>query len=55
MKHKAKMGRPRKPDAYRVMVSLKVSGRERRELGKAAKAAGLSLSAYIMAPHRKGR
>jgi hypothetical protein len=51
---KKKMGRPRKPDALRRIIAMKVSAAELRDWKKAAKAKGLSLSAFILAPHRKG-
>jgi len=50
---KKKMGRPRKPDAKTTLIALKVSKRELAALRKAAKEAGISMSAYIMAPHRE--
>ena len=55
MARKKKMGRPKKPDARTTLVNLKVSKGELAALRKGAKAAGMSLSAFIMSPHREGR
>lgn len=51
------MGRPPKPknEKQSEKVSVKMTRAERRELEAAARKAGLSLSAYILAPHRKPR
>ena len=54
-KKRKRMGRPPLENPRNTLISLKVTARERAELAKAAKAAGMSLSAYIMAPHRKKR
>lgn len=52
-KKKTKMGRPPIPNAKTTFVGLKISAKEKGLLTKAAKKAGISLSAYIMLPHRK--
>jgi hypothetical protein len=52
--NKRKRGRPRKPGALRYIINMKVSARELREWKRAAKAEGLSLSAWVLAPRRKG-
>ena len=54
-KSKKKMGRPPLKNPRGVLVALRLTASEKRRLVKAAKAAGTSLSAYLMAPHRKGR
>lgn len=41
------------PTAKNVRISVRVSERELRTLTRAAEREGISLSAYIMAPHRK--
>ncbi len=43
------------PHAKKVFVGLRVTEEELARLKEAAKAAGMSLSAHIMAPHRKKR
>lgn len=54
MKRK-KMGRPSMGrEAKKVNVVIRVSPIERKELNRKARAKGVSLSAYIMAPHRTG-
>lgn|GEM_PF-5632011 len=51
-----KMGRPSMgQSAKKVNVVIRLSPIEREELGRMADAAGVSLSAYIMKPHRKGK
>ena len=52
-KSKKKMGRPPIPSPKKYLVVLRVTADEKKMLTKKAKAAGMSLSAYIMAPHRK--
>jgi len=55
MKSKKRMGRPPVKNPRSVMFNFRVTVAEARALRAAARAAGLSLSAHIMAPHRKGR
>jgi len=50
-----KMGRPPMKDPRKIMVALRITPSEKRELTRAAKEAGMSLSAYLMAPHRRKR
>ena len=50
---KKKMGRPPLENPKRVLVALRMTDQEKVELTRAAKKAGMSLSGYIMAPHRK--
>ncbi len=50
-----RLGRPPKPDGRRLFIGLKVSPAENAALRRAAKAAGLSLSEFILRPHRRGR
>jgi hypothetical protein len=48
-------GRPSKgDDARTIPVMVKVSANELREWRRAAKEAGMSLSAWLLAPRRKG-
>jgi uncharacterized protein (DUF1778 family) len=47
------MGRPPLPNPRKVPVALRVTEQEKAELTRAARKAGVSLSSYIMAPHRK--
>lgn len=42
-------------DPRKIMVALRITPSEKRELTRAAKEAGMSLSAYLMAPHRRKR
>ena len=50
---KKKMGRPPLPSPKKYLVVLRVTADEKKTMTKRAKVAGMSLSAYIMAPHRK--
>ena len=52
-KGKKRMGRPPVANPRKVLVALRITEQEKAQLMKAAKKAGMSLSAYIMAPHRK--
>lgn len=55
-KKKVRMGRPALGrEAKKVVVALRLSQVELATLRKGAKAADVSLSAFIMAPHRKGK
>ncbi|HEY3319336.1 MAG TPA: DUF1778 domain-containing protein [Planctomycetota bacterium] len=50
---KKRRGRPaRGADGRTVNLTVRVSQREREALAKAADAAGMSVSEYIMRPHR---
>ena len=51
----ARMGRPPKLKAQRKtrQVNIRLTAAEFRELSAKARAAGLPLGTYIMAPHRK--
>jgi len=48
-----RMGRPPKPGAKKIFVGLRVTEEELARLHRGAKAAGMSLGGFIMAPHRK--
>ncbi len=50
---KARMGRPPVDNPKKVIISIRVTSKERADLDKAAKKAGMMLSEYIMRPHRK--
>ena len=52
MAKKKKMGRPPMKDPKKIFVGIRITSEERKHLARAAKKAGMSLSAYIMAPHR---
>lgn len=52
MGRKKKMGRPPLKDPKAIFIGLRITSEEKARLTKAAKDAGVSLSAYIMAPHR---
>lgn len=52
MAKRKKRGRPPKPSSRVAFVGLRVSRAELRELKRKAKAAGMSLSEYILKPHR---
>ena len=57
-KEKSKMGRPRMKNRKKVkevLIAVRVSAEEKARLTREAKAAGMNFSAYLMAPHRKGR
>ena len=49
------MGRPRLPNPKNMLVGVRMTKAEKTKLSKAARKAGMSLSAYLMAPHRKAR
>ena len=55
MKRKVRMGRPPlKPGTAKLKnLVIRVSDLEFLKLSKKAKKAGVSVSAYVMAPHRK--
>lgn len=50
---KKRVGRPPVANPKKVLVALRVTAEEKARLTKAARKAGMSLSSYIMAPHRK--
>ena len=52
-----RMGRPPKPPAekYSEQANVRMTRAERRRLASAARKAGLSLSALLMKPWRKGK
>lgn len=55
-KKKPHIGRPALgQEAKKVLVALRLSPIELARLRSEAKTAGVSLSAFIMAPHRKGK
>lgn len=56
VKKKARMGRPSLGDnAKKVLINVRVTPRELRKWRKAAKEAGMSFSAWLLAPHRGER
>lgn len=54
-KRKNRVGRPRVKDPKQIPITIRLASKEKAQLTKAAKKAGMSLSAYIMAPHRKDK
>jgi uncharacterized protein (DUF1778 family) len=51
-KKRKRMGRPHSPNPRKSFIGLKVTADERRWLEREARAAELSLSEFLMAPHR---
>ena len=52
-KGKKRMGRPPLANPKRVLAALRITEKEKAELTRAAKKSGVSLSTFIMAPHRR--
>ena len=51
-KTKVKMGRPPIPNPKNRLIALRVTAKEREMLIRKAKKAGMTLSEYILSPHR---
>jgi len=54
MARKKRLGRPRKEDPRNIVIAVRITAKEKAALVRAAKRADMSLSAYVMAPHREG-